>query len=84
MCGRQLRCGTASRALLLDVTWPTIAGPQQDTLHAPCDQRRAAKELYVAEIDGKVLVKIGAKSYEPEDAAWRPADKGKAWALWLR
>jgi Alpha-amylase C-terminal beta-sheet domain len=38
----------------------------------------------VAEIDGKVLVKLGAKSYEPEDAAWRPADKGKAWALWLR
>jgi hypothetical protein len=51
---------------------------------APCDWCRAAKELYVAEIDGKVLVKIGAKAYEPQDAAWRPANDGNAWAVWLR
>lgn len=38
----------------------------------------------MSEIDSRLLVKIGAKSYEPEDDAWKPADKGDAWAIWLR
>lgn len=46
--------------------------------------RRAAKELYVAEIDGKLLMKMGGKDFEPEGDAWKLADKGDAWAIWLR
>lgn len=46
---------------------------------------RAQRELYVAEVDGKVLVKVGTADFQPEDgAAWRAADQGSAWAVWLR
>jgi len=45
---------------------------------------RAKKELYAAEIDGKLLVKIGAAEFQPEGVDWQPADKGDAWAIWLR
>ena len=81
-------CSVTAAFILLCVTsvcpWYKLSTPLESLTLTPGDWCRAAKELYVAEIDGKVLVKIGAKSYEPEDAAWRPADKGKAWALWLR
>ena len=38
----------------------------------------------MAEADGKVLMKMGTASFEPEGSDWRLAEKGEAWAVWLR
>lgn len=49
-----------------------------------CQFCRAGKELYVAETDGKVLVKIGSAKWEPDAGKWSEADSGKAWAVYVR
>lgn len=46
---------------------------------------RAGKELYVAETDGKVLVKIGSAKWQPEEGSrWVEASSGSAWAVYER
>ena len=45
--------------------------------------KHAQKFLYVAEIDGKVLMKIGKAKYEPDSSTWKPLKSGKNWAIWM-
>ncbi len=46
---------------------------------------RAGKELYVAETDGKVLVRIGCAKWQPKSTdGWEEVDSGKAWAVYER
>ena len=44
---------------------------------------RAESDIYLAEVDESLLMKIGPKSYEP-DASWTPAESGHSWGIWLR
>lgn len=46
--------------------------------------RRAGKELYVAETDGKILVKIGSAKWIPDGDDWKEVDSGKAWTVYER
>ena len=40
--------------------------------------------LYVAEIDGKLLMKIGKAKYEPDSTTWKPLQTGRDWGVWRR
>lgn len=42
----------------------------------------AQKFLYVAEIDGSLLMKIGKARYEPDNNKWTLLESGKNWAIW--
>lgn len=42
----------------------------------------AQKFLYVAEIDGSLLMKIGKAKYEPDSNRWKPLESGKDWGIW--
>lgn len=44
----------------------------------------AQKYLYVAEIDGKLLMKIGKARYEPDPTTWKPLQTGRDWSVWRR
>eukprot|EP00208_Stichococcus_sp_RCC1054_P000847 CAMPEP_0206136186 /NCGR_PEP_ID=MMETSP1473-20131121/1419_1 /ASSEMBLY_ACC=CAM_ASM_001109 /TAXON_ID=1461547 /ORGANISM="Stichococcus sp, Strain RCC1054" /LENGTH=585 /DNA_ID=CAMNT_0053528527 /DNA_START=221 /DNA_END=1978 /DNA_ORIENTATION=+ len=44
----------------------------------------AGKELYVAETDGKILVKIGSAKWIPDGDDWKEVDSGKAWTVYER
>ena len=43
---------------------------------------RADSQVYVAETDGKVLMKMGPGKYAPPSAEWNMAAQGKRWAIW--
>lgn len=43
---------------------------------------RADSQVYVAETDGKVLMKMGPGNYAPPSAEWNMAAQGKRWAIW--
>ncbi|KAK9863004.1 hypothetical protein WJX84_002802 [Apatococcus fuscideae] len=45
---------------------------------------RADSQVYVAETDGKLLMKMGPGKYSPPSADWMVAAKGKQWAIWER
>ena len=42
----------------------------------------AQKFLYVAEIDGSLLMKIGKARYEPDSNKWKLLESGKNWGVW--
>lgn len=44
----------------------------------------AQKFLYVAEIDKKLLLKIGKAKYEPDAQIWKPLHSGNSWGIWRR
>jgi hypothetical protein len=44
---------------------------------------RAESDIYLAEVDDSLLMKIGPKSHAP-DASWTPAESGRSWEVWLR
>lgn len=45
---------------------------------------RAESDMYVAEIDESVVMKIGAGSYAPDDSKWAQAEAGHCWTVWYR
>ena len=45
---------------------------------------RAENDVYAAEIDGALVVKIGPGDFSPDAGAFRVADCGHAWAVWER
>lgn len=45
---------------------------------------RAESDVYVAEIDDSVVMKIGAGSYAPDDSKWAQAEAGHCWTVWYR
>jgi alpha-amylase len=42
----------------------------------------ATHDVYAAEIDGKVVMKIGPGPWGPDLQRWQVADCGHAWAVW--
>jgi len=46
--------------------------------------KHAQKFLYVAEIDGSLLMKIGKAKYEPDSQEWKALESGKNWGIWQR
>lgn len=44
---------------------------------------RAEALLYAAEIDGKLMMKIGPEHFDPGEG-WRPAGEGNCWCVWER
>ena len=44
----------------------------------------AQKFLYVAEVDGSLLMKIGKAKYEPDSKQWKPLESGKNWGIWQK
>ncbi len=44
--------------------------------------KHAQKFLYVAEIDGSLLMKIGKAKYEPDSQQWKVLESGKNWGIW--
>ncbi len=44
--------------------------------------KHAQKFLYVAEIDGSLLMKIGEAKYEPDSQQWKALESGKNWEIW--
>ncbi len=53
-------------------------------IHAQVKILRADSKVYVAETDGKMLMKMGPGSYSPPSADWSSVAKGKRWAIWER
>ena len=45
---------------------------------------KAEKDLYAAEVEGAVLVRIGAGGFSADEARWRLAESGHCWSVWLR
>ena len=45
---------------------------------------RAEKGMYVAEIDGQLLMKIGPRSFAPNSEEYQEAEKGEHWSTWLK
>ncbi len=43
--------------------------------------KHAQKFLYVAEIDGSLLMKIGKAKYEPDSQQWKVLESGKNWGI---
>lgn len=46
--------------------------------------RRAENDVYAAQIDDALLMKIGAGEYTPEGAGWQKLDSGHCWTIWSR
>lgn len=44
----------------------------------------ASHDVYAAQVDDRVVVKIGPGSWGPDLGAWQVADCGHAWAVWER
>lgn len=42
----------------------------------------AQKFLYVAEINGSLLMKIGKAKFEPDSNKWKPLQSGMHWGIW--
>ena len=45
---------------------------------------RAEKNVYAAQIDDALLMKIGAGDFTPEDSSWQKLDGGRDWTIWSR
>ena len=45
--------------------------------------RRAEADVYVAQIDDSLLMKIGGGRFQPP-AGWSKVDSGDAWAVYTR
>lgn len=45
---------------------------------------RAEKDVYAAEIDDSVVMKIGAGNYAPDESKYSPAEAGHCWMVWYR
>jgi hypothetical protein len=45
---------------------------------------RAESDVYAAEIDESVVMKIGAGVYAPDDSKWVQAEAGHCWTVWYR
>ena len=45
---------------------------------------KAENDLYAAEVDGALLVKIGSGAFSADDMRWRLAESGHCWSVWLR
>lgn len=45
---------------------------------------KAENDLYAAEVDGAVLVKIGSGDFTADEACWKLAESGHCWSVWLR
>ena len=45
---------------------------------------RAESDVYAAEIDEVVVMKIGAGSYVPDESKWAQAEAGHCWTVWYR
>ena len=43
---------------------------------------RADSQVYVAETDKRILMKMGPGKYAPPSAEWSMAAQGKRWAIW--
>ncbi len=44
--------------------------------------KHAERSIYVAEIDGCMLMKMGPAKYQPEEAHWRSVASGHHWEIW--
>lgn len=44
----------------------------------------AQKFLYVAEVDGVLLLKIGKAKYEPDSSKWKLQESGRHWGVWQK
>ena len=44
--------------------------------------KHAEQSIYVAEIDGCMLMKMGPAKYQPEEANWRSVASGHHWEIW--
>ncbi|EFN50422.1 hypothetical protein CHLNCDRAFT_144627, partial [Chlorella variabilis] len=42
----------------------------------------AERDVYAAEIDGKLIMKIGPGDFVPEDASAAVVDCGHCWTVW--
>ena len=51
--------------------------------HVQVEILQADKQVYVACIDDKLLMKIGIGTYQAE-SNWREEDSGKRWKIWLK
>ncbi|KAK9908484.1 hypothetical protein WJX75_008568 [Coccomyxa subellipsoidea] len=45
---------------------------------------RAESDVYAAEIDESVVMKIGAGVYAPDESKWAQAEAGHCWTVWYR
>lgn len=45
---------------------------------------RAVDDVYAAQIDDVLLMKIGAGSFTPEGTSWQKLDSGLRWTIWSR
>lgn len=43
---------------------------------------QAERDVYAAEIDGNVLMKIGPGDFAPDGSVWAPSEAGRSWAIW--
>ena len=45
---------------------------------------RAENDVYAAEVDGSLLLKLGIGSIPVDEATWSLAESGHNWGVWLR
>ena len=45
---------------------------------------KAENDVYAAEVDGSVLLKLGSGSFSADEASWSLAESGHNWGVWLR
>eukprot|EP00891_Asterochloris_glomerata_P008154 jgi/Astpho2/8154/e_gw1.00120.89.1_t len=57
---------------------------QRNGIHCRSEVRcwHAERSIYVAEIDGCMLMKMGPAKYQPEEAHWRSVASGHHWEIW--
>ena len=70
--------------LKLSIRFCKCASIQLGSLQLQVYIMHAQKFLYVAEIDKKLLMKIGKAKYEPDANTWKPLQSGKNWGIWQR
>ena len=44
----------------------------------------AEKQVYAADIDGVLRMKIGPGKFEVRETGWQLAESGKRWSVWER
>jgi Alpha-amylase C-terminal beta-sheet domain len=47
-------------------------------------RRRADRDVYIAEIDECLLMKIGPGEAHPDASVWQFTDSGHCWGIWER
>jgi hypothetical protein len=45
---------------------------------------RAERDVYAADIDGAVLIKIGSGHFAADESQWTHAESGHCWMVWHR